>query len=429
MKISISRVEGVLKKLISFAGFLFICAPVSAEPLERLADRLQQGIEEYRNIKMAVLEFPYTNGKRSDGPAIVQERLTTLFAKNKRITLIERNLLLKVAGELKLQASGAMDEASTQKMGKLLGAEAVLTGTLNDLNDKEVEVNARVLLIQTAKIVSAEKITIQKTWKDPQASFSAGITSTEAMISRLDANEKYTFKTVNFKSGRIQRTYSSDKAVIAVEIAGKTGELLKRTRELPDSFYSEYYADGTLKTKKILVNSREYGPFKTFFPNGILQNEAYYAEGKLDGAVKIYNESGKLLFEQTFKNGIPDGYFKEYDQNGSVKSETFYKDGHRAALPDDNASAKSIMVKPIKLARGEEFVFYADKKYLCKITVDREFRVLSRQGQCPDGIARAYSKEGKLEKEFIFAGNVVSSLKIYDETGNVVSEKEYASKN
>lgn len=419
-----SCVKAAIKKLSLCAGLLFVYAPGFSEPLEKLADKLQQGIADYPNIKLAVLEFPYINRKESDGPIVVQERLTTLFAKNRKITLIERNLLRKVAGELKLQASGVTDEKSTRKMGQLLGAEAVLTGTLNDVSDSEVEVNARVLIVETAKIVSAEKITVKRTWKNTPTPRKATAGNVEALLSRLDEGEKYTFRTVTFKSGRVQRTYFKDKTAIAVDVASKDGKPLKSPGKLPDGFYTEYYANGTLKTEKILINSKEYGVYKTYFPGGTLQNEAYYNAGKLDGPVKIYNETGSLLLEQNFKNGIPNGYFKEYNCNGTVKSETFYKDGHVAPAPAE-AVARIIEVKSWKLARGEKFKFYEDKKYLCQITIDDKFNILFQQGQYPDGIARTYSKEGKPEKEFIFTDNKLAILKILDQDGNILSEKDY----
>ena len=214
-----------------------------------------------------------------------------------------------------------------------------------------------------------------------------------------------------------------------MEIIGKNGALLKRTGKLPDGFYAEYYGDGTLKAEKTLIKSKEYGPLKTYFPGGMLQNEAYYTAGKLDGSVKIYNENGKPLFEQDFKNGIPDGYLKEYDVNGSVKSETFYKAGHIAAAPVESAAAKNITVKSIKLARGSEFSFYEERTYLCKILLGNGLSILSQAGACPGGIARAYSKEGKLEKEFVFIDNGLSALKIFNEDGTVTAEKNYAADN
>ena len=138
----------------------------SSEELKTLTDQLGSGVKDKPGIKLAVLEFAYTSGKVSDGPVIVQERLTTLLAQDKKLILIERNLLKKVLGELKLQASGAMDEETTKKLGKLLGADAVVTGTLNDTKDGETEINARVVESESGKILAAAAATIRKTWQD-----------------------------------------------------------------------------------------------------------------------------------------------------------------------------------------------------------------------------------------------------------------------
>jgi TolB-like protein len=136
-----------------------------SQELSTLCEKLQDGIKDQPGIKIAVLEFPYTNGKASDGSVIVQERLTTLLVQNKKITLIERNLLKKVMEELKLQASGAVDEETVKKLGKLLGAAAVVTGTLNDLADETTEINARIVDAETGKILSASSAAIERTWR------------------------------------------------------------------------------------------------------------------------------------------------------------------------------------------------------------------------------------------------------------------------
>lgn len=141
-------------------------APAASGELEALAEKLQDGIKDRPAIKLAVLEFAYTSGRVSDGPVIIQERLTTLLAQNRKLTLIERNLLKKVLGELKLQASGAIDEETTRKLGRLLGADAVVTGTLNDIKDGETEINARVVETESGRILAAAGAEIKKTWLD-----------------------------------------------------------------------------------------------------------------------------------------------------------------------------------------------------------------------------------------------------------------------
>ncbi|MEW5906213.1 MAG: CsgG/HfaB family protein, partial [Elusimicrobiota bacterium] len=153
-----------LALLVAQTGFAFAASPAGAESMEKISKKLSRGLKE--GSRLAVLEFPYTDGKSSEGPAIVQERLTTALAANRKISLIERALLAKVLGELKLQASGAIDEDTAKKLGKLLGADAIVTGTLNDLKEGRVELNARVVDAATAKILTAASGPIEKTWKD-----------------------------------------------------------------------------------------------------------------------------------------------------------------------------------------------------------------------------------------------------------------------
>ncbi|MDQ7773962.1 MAG: CsgG/HfaB family protein [Elusimicrobiales bacterium] len=152
----------MLQTLLTLA--LLAAPAAAAEPTDKLADKLLGGVRE--GSKLAVLEFPYAGGKASEGPVVVQERLTTSLAQKKKVVLIERGLLRKVMGELNLQSSGAFDEDTVKKLGKLLGADGVVTGTLNDVRKDRTEINARVVESGTGKILSAGALTVRKTWKD-----------------------------------------------------------------------------------------------------------------------------------------------------------------------------------------------------------------------------------------------------------------------
>lgn len=156
-----------MKKLaFPLALLVAFCGAAAAQSLEKLADKLSDGLKDRQSIKLAVMEFPYAGGKASEGPVVVQERLTTSLAQNKKVTLIERGLLKKVMGELNLQASGAFDDETVKKLGKMLGADAVVTGTLNDLKETRTEINARVVEAETGRILAAASLAVKKTWKD-----------------------------------------------------------------------------------------------------------------------------------------------------------------------------------------------------------------------------------------------------------------------
>lgn len=152
--------------IFSFLAAALTATAAAAQPMDKLAGKLADGLKDKTSIKLAVLEFPYAGGQASEGPVVVQERLTTALAQNKKITLIERSLLKKVLGELNLQSSGAVDDETAKKLGKMLGADAVVLGTLNDLKEGRTEINARVVETETGRILSAASGDIEKTWKD-----------------------------------------------------------------------------------------------------------------------------------------------------------------------------------------------------------------------------------------------------------------------
>jgi len=61
----------------------------------------------------------------------------------------------KVMKELEFQNGGTVDPETAKKLGKGLGVEAIVTGSLQDLSYGNVEINARVIKTQTYEIIAA----------------------------------------------------------------------------------------------------------------------------------------------------------------------------------------------------------------------------------------------------------------------------------
>lgn len=156
----------LLKTAVLLLVVSILAAPAGAAPLKKLAKKLQKGVKDHPQIKVAVLDFAYHDGARSSGSSIVQERLTTYLAQSKKIEVIERKLLKKILEEMKLESTGIIDPDTTRKLGKLLGVGALVTGTLNDLSDKKTEVNARIIQTETGKILAAGRTVVKRTWTD-----------------------------------------------------------------------------------------------------------------------------------------------------------------------------------------------------------------------------------------------------------------------
>lgn len=174
--------------LVALIAGLVVCN--AAEPVTeaKLARELVMDIRKGATTRIAVLEFAYADGRASQGPSVVQERLTTALVHAKAGKVIERRQLYRVMGELNLQASGAVDPTTAKQIGKVLGAEYVVIGTLNDVGDTLTEVNARLVDVETAEIVAACTERITKTWDDKASAYTAkGDSDIERLKLSLDA--------------------------------------------------------------------------------------------------------------------------------------------------------------------------------------------------------------------------------------------------
>ena len=116
--------------------------------------------------KVAVAGFSYSDGRDSRDSGVVAERITTELVKAKEIKVIERKEIEKVFGELQLQRSGAIDPDSAKEIGKMLGADWVVVGTLTELHDMQLELNARLVGVESGEIINAANTTIKKDWLD-----------------------------------------------------------------------------------------------------------------------------------------------------------------------------------------------------------------------------------------------------------------------
>lgn len=158
-------------KLKGFAVFFLMAFSLvdpgmAADPYAKMAKELSRGISRLKNPRVAVLALPYHNGIENNGSAMVAERLITPLAQAKGFRLIERSLLRNLLEENALYESGVLDPDSVKQMGKILGVDVIVSGTLIDLSGTETEVNARVLDAQTGAVLTASRAIVPKTWSD-----------------------------------------------------------------------------------------------------------------------------------------------------------------------------------------------------------------------------------------------------------------------
>ena len=168
------------------AGNLKRDGALAPDQYDRLAEAISGGRKYLQNRKVAVLPFSYTDRRASDDGIVISEKLLTRIINRRALEVIERGLLDKVLSELKLQRSGAIDESSIKGLGKVLGVEALVTGTLTRRRDGRIEINARLIKTETAAVIIAAAEVITPDWEaaaapvltpvtapQPRAAFSA----------------------------------------------------------------------------------------------------------------------------------------------------------------------------------------------------------------------------------------------------------------
>ncbi len=168
-----------LKKLLPyliFAGFMLVFSSCkSSAPfvesnnqvlpldtqLDNLTNQMIKSLAEENKTQIAIMEFPDLNGRISDLGKFIPEELTTRLFKTKRFEVVERQLINKILDEQKLAMTGIVDASSAAQVGKMVGVDAVVTGTITDLGE-QIRLNARMISTETAGIFAVASVSIRK---------------------------------------------------------------------------------------------------------------------------------------------------------------------------------------------------------------------------------------------------------------------------
>jgi TolB-like protein len=115
-------------------------------------------IAEKDKFKIAVMEFKSLNPgtKNTSLGAMIAEMFTTEVVNNNSFKIVEREQLNKVLGELRIGQSGVLDTTDAQKLGKILGAGAIIAGSVMKMGDS-LRIDSRIIEVETGIIVSAER--------------------------------------------------------------------------------------------------------------------------------------------------------------------------------------------------------------------------------------------------------------------------------
>lgn len=149
------------------AAFSVLTAPAWAgDPYEGLAAVMGEAARAGGVGRVAVLPFRAASGRDRDGGVALSERLIEQLVGTDGVTVVERTSLAAVLAEQRLGAAGVVDPRQAAAMGRILGADAVVTGTYLSLSGGRVEVHARLVDAATARVLGASTLRVRKEWQE-----------------------------------------------------------------------------------------------------------------------------------------------------------------------------------------------------------------------------------------------------------------------
>ncbi len=125
----------------------------------RLAENLNTPADS--TLRVAVLDVTTPAGDICPLSAPVAEDLTTHLFGTPRLSIIERRMLGRILQENAAAQSDFFDPGQVARLGRLVGADAVVTGTLAAAAHIYT-LNARIILVESAEVASVAQVDIPR---------------------------------------------------------------------------------------------------------------------------------------------------------------------------------------------------------------------------------------------------------------------------
>jgi TolB-like protein len=117
-----------------------------------IADKLQSG------TKVVVLNFQSPSQRLSDH---VLDGMMIGLLKSGKVTVVDRANLELIRQEMKFQLSGEVSDESAQSIGRILGAQSIVSGRFEDMGNN-YRVIFRTIAVETAELQALSSVNVRK---------------------------------------------------------------------------------------------------------------------------------------------------------------------------------------------------------------------------------------------------------------------------
>lgn len=140
----------------------------SANGFKGMAKELARAALKAKIDRVAVLPFIAAGSGASGDGWNISEKLITQLVQTGKVQAVERSLLRNLMDEHHLAQTGAVDQTTVKKLGRIFSAEGIVTGSFVAIG-REAVVNARLINVETGVIIAAVERRVDREWLDSAA--------------------------------------------------------------------------------------------------------------------------------------------------------------------------------------------------------------------------------------------------------------------
>lgn len=204
------KIAKILLSLLLLACWAGAPALAAKGPYHFMASTMAAAAKSKQKRRVAVIGFFTESGRTNRACDIVTARLTSELASKAGLEVIDRGQLDGAMRGRSAGRNGIVDAATIKKIGSTLGAEAVVTGTLIELDDRKLEVYTRLLDTKDGRILKALTTTVRKDWKEEKKGGWGDFDFEEAM----DLDSASDLLPEGFDSGTCDKLSEEDVALV-----------------------------------------------------------------------------------------------------------------------------------------------------------------------------------------------------------------------
>jgi len=166
-RINMSRINRTRTTTVLGSIVLALLSPdaqaqkILPEGIKDLATQIATNVAKEQKHKIVILPFRELDGRATVLGSYISEELVTDLFMIGGLDIVERSMLDRIIGEAKLGETGVIDPETATKLGKISGADAIVTGTITDLQSY-VALNCRLIDARTGRIFGAAQAKIVK---------------------------------------------------------------------------------------------------------------------------------------------------------------------------------------------------------------------------------------------------------------------------